>query len=76
MKVNIIAAYCKNRGLGKNNTLIWKIKSDMVKFRSLTIGNGNNAIIMGRKTFDSIKNINGLDNRDNIILSKSLNIDK
>jgi dihydrofolate reductase len=76
MKVNIITAYCKNGGLGKNNTLIWNIKSDMAKFKKLTIGNGNNAVIMGRKTFESINNINGLVNRDNLILSKSLNIDK
>jgi len=74
MKVNIITAYCKNGGLGKNNTLIWNIKSDMAKFKKLTIGNGNNAVIMGRKTFESINNINGLVNRDNLILSKSLNI--
>ena len=25
-------------------------------FRNMTIGNGNNAIVMGRKTFDSMNN--------------------
>jgi dihydrofolate reductase len=75
MIVNIIVAYCKNRGIGKNNTLLWDIKSDMAKFKKLTIGNNNNGVIMGRKTFESLNNIKGLVNRDNLILSKSLTID-
>jgi len=76
MIVNIIVAYCKNRGLGKNNTLVWNIKSDMSKFKKLTTGNANNAIVMGRKTFESFNNVKGLVNRDNLILSKSLKIDE
>jgi len=76
MIVNIIVAYCKNNGIGKDNTLLWDIKEDMAKFKRLTTGNKNNAIIMGRKTYESLNNINGLANRDNLILSKSLNIDK
>ena len=75
MIVNIIVAYCKNRGLGKNNTLLWDIKSDMAKFKKLTSGDGNNAIIMGRKTFESLNNSKGLVARDNLILSKSLILD-
>ena len=75
MIVNIIVAYCKNRGLGKNNALLWDIKSDMAKFKKLTIGDANNAIIMGRKTFESLNNNKGLVARDNLILSKSLTLD-
>jgi dihydrofolate reductase len=48
----------------------------MAKFKKLTIGNGNNAIIMGRKTFESLNKVKGLINRDNLILSKSLKIDE
>jgi dihydrofolate reductase len=76
MIVNIIVAYCKNGGLGKNNTLMWNIKSDMAKFKKLTIGNGNNAVVMGRKTYESLNKIKGLANRDNLILSKSLTLDQ
>jgi len=47
----------------------------MAKFKKLTCGDGNNAIIMGRKTFESLNNIKGLVNRDNLILSKSLTLD-
>ena len=33
MIVNIIVAYSKNNGIGKNNELLWNIKSDMQKFK-------------------------------------------
>ena len=46
MNINIIVAYCKNNGIGYNNNMPWKIKSDLQKFKSMTIGNNNNAIIM------------------------------
>ena len=75
MNINIIVAYCKNYGIGIKNDLPWKIKSDILKFRKLTIGNKNNAIIMGKNTYLSL-NCDGLKCRDNLILSTSLNIDK
>ena len=73
MKINIIVAMCKNNGIGYNNDLVWKISSDMKKFKKLTIGNNNNGIIMGKNTYDSIKKT--LKNRDTYILSYSFNID-
>ena len=74
MIVNIIVAYCNNYGIGKDNSLVWNIKTDMAKFKKLTIGNANNAVIMGKNTFVSLNNEYGLANRDNLILSKSLKI--
>ena len=74
MIINIIVAYCKNNGIGYNNNMPWKIKSDLLKFKSLTIGNNNNAIIMGKNTFLSL-NSTPLVKRDNLILSSTLNID-
>ena len=76
MIVNIIVAHSKNNGIGKNNQLLWNIKSDMQKFKKLTTGNNNNAVIMGKNTYISLNNENGLSNRDNLILSKSLVLDK
>ena len=75
MIVNIIVAYCKNNGIGFNNTMPWKIKSDLKKFRRLSTGNGNNAIIMGKNTYNSL-NCDGLPNRDNLILSTTIEVDK
>ena len=45
--MKLIVAFCKNRGIGYKNNLPWKLKSDLIRFKSLTIGNGNNAIVMG-----------------------------
>lgn len=72
MKFNIIVAQSKNKGIGLNNNLSWKIKSDLQKFYKLTKGNGNNAIIMGKNTWNSLNN-KSLKFRDNLILSTTLN---
>ena len=73
MKYNIIVACCKNWGIGYKNGLAWSIPSDLKKFRQLTIGEGNNAVIMGRNTWLSLP-VKYLKSRDNLILSTSLNI--
>ena len=70
---NIIVAFCKNAGIGYKNELPWKISKDLIKFQKLTTGNGNNAVIMGKNTFLSNK---FLKNRDNLVLSTSLQLDK
>ena len=72
MFVNIIVAHSKNNGIGKNNCLPWNIPSDLKKFKNLTIGNKNNAIIMGKNTWLSLKK--PLPNRDNLILSSSVRV--
>lgn len=74
MFVNIIVAYSNNKGIGKDNSLPWKISSDLKKFKNLTTGNKKNAIIMGKNTYLSLNN-RSLPNRDNLILSSSLKID-
>ena len=71
MNINIIVAYCNNRGIGLNNQLPWHFPQDLKKFSKITKGNGNNAIIMGRKTFESIGKV--LPGRFNIVLSKNYN---
>ena len=67
MKIKIIAAVCKNNGIGKNNSLPWKSKSDLKFFSETTKGNFNNAVLMGRKTWESLNK--PLINRFNIIIS-------
>jgi len=71
----MIVSYCKNKGIGYQNTIPWNIKEDMKSFSSLTQGTGNNAIIMGKYTWDSLPH-KPLKNRYNIVLSRTLsNID-
>ena len=72
MKIKIIAAVCKNNGIGKNNSLPWNSKTDLKFFSKTTKGNYNNAVLMGRKTWESLKH--PLINRFNIIIS-SQNLD-
>ncbi len=70
MKVSIIAAIGHNRELGKNNKLLWHIKEDLQRFKSLTVGH---PIIMGRKTWESLP-FRPLPNRTNIIVTRNLSL--
>ena len=71
---NIIAAVDDNGGIGKDGKLPWgRLKDDINWFRKVTVGNGNNAVIMGRKTWDSLpKQFRPLPERYNIVLSRNL----
>ncbi len=62
----MIAAIGEHRELGKDNKLIFDIPDDMKYFRETTRGH---AIIMGRKTFESIGR--ALPNRTNIVISRN-----
>ena len=70
--MKIIVAVCDNFGIGIKGKLPWKNASDLKHFSKTTIGNKNNAIIMGRKTWDSLP-VKPLHSRFNIILTKSKN---
>ena len=72
MLINGIVAMDKNKGIGINNQLPWKLKEDLQRFQKFTTGKGNNAIIMGKNTWNSIKT---LKNRDHLILSSSINLE-
>ena len=72
MEINIIVAIDNKRGIGKNNILPWNIPNELKYFSKLTKGNGNNAVVMGRKTWESLPK-KPLNNRENLILSKTLN---
>ena len=49
--MNIIVACCKNNGIGFRGKLPWHFSKDLKYFKNMTIGEGNNAVIMGRKTW-------------------------
>ncbi|MBN9062220.1 MAG: hypothetical protein BGP06_09175 [Rhizobiales bacterium 65-9] len=50
-EIVMIAAMGRNRVIGRDNGMPWRLPSDLKRFRRLTIGK---PIIMGRKTFLSI----------------------
>ena len=66
MRITIIAAVARNRAIGKDNKLIYRLPNDMKRFKALTTGN---TVIMGRKTFESLPK-GALPNRRNIVLSR------
>jgi dihydrofolate reductase len=65
--IKIIVAMSKNRVIGNNNELIWKLSSDLKRFKELTTGH---PVVMGRKTYESIGR--PLPNRRNIIITRNL----
>lgn len=73
---SIIVAYDQNRGIAKNGKLPWPHhKADMKRFVDITSTtvdpNKVNAVIMGRKTWDSINpRYKPLSNRINVVLTR------
>ena len=68
MSISLIACINKNRGLGLNNRLLYKIPEDMKFFRETTKGH---TVIMGKKTFLSIGR--PLPKRTNIVITRDKN---
>lgn len=66
-EINIIAAVCANRAIGRRGDLLYHISSDLRRFKELTMGY---PIIMGRKTFESFPK-GPLPGRRNIIISRN-----
>ena len=67
MIISHLVALSNNFVIGVNNELPWKLKKDLQHFSAYT---QNKAIVMGRKTFESIGR--PLPNRKNIVISSSL----
>lgn len=82
-RLSASCTHCKARGMtcerlhcddiiGRDGALPWHLPDDMRRFRALTLGS---AVLMGRKTFESIGR--PLDGRTNLVASRTLspNID-
>ncbi len=69
MKISMIAAMDKNKVIGQNGRLPWRLPADMQRFVALTMGK---PVIMGRKTYDSIPaKFKPLTGRTNIIITRN-----
>lgn len=68
--IALIAAYTKNKVIGKDGKIPWNLKNEKKRFKELTIGN---VVIMGRKTYEEIGR--PLPNRDTIVVSKTRTFD-
>lgn len=63
--ITMIAAIGKNNELGKDNSLIWHLKKDLLFFKEQT---SNKPIVMGYKTLLSLPKL--LPNRKHIVLTR------
>ena len=68
MEVSLIWAMSRNRVIGKDNGLPWRLPKDMKHFMASTMGK---PVIMGRKTFESMGS--PLPGRANIVLTRDKN---
>nr|CAX68900.1 Dihydrofolate reductase [uncultured bacterium] len=71
----VIVAMDENRGIGRANELPWHLPEDLKHFREVTCQVENrdnqNAVIMGRKTWESLPQAyRPLPHRKNIVLSR------
>ena len=64
--IGLIVAYTKNRVIGKDGQIPWRIKGEQKRFRELTTGN---VVIMGRRSYEEIGH--PLPNRYNIVVSNT-----
>jgi len=67
MIISHLVALSNNHVIGMNNELPWRLKKDLQHFSSYT---QKKAIVMGRKTFESIGR--PLPNRKNIVISSTI----
>jgi dihydrofolate reductase len=64
-RFSILVAMAKNRAIGKNNALPWRLSPDLKRFKQLTMGHH---IVMGRKTYESIGRL--LPGRTSVIVTR------
>ena len=61
----LVVAVAENGVIGRHNQLLWRLRTDLKRFRELTMGK---PMIMGRKTFQSIGK--PLPGRETIVLTR------
>ena len=71
MKIMMIVAMDEQGFIGKDENLPWKLSNDLKRFKKLTVSDGFNAVVMGRKTWESLPNgFKPLPERLNIVMSR------
>ncbi|MDA9545418.1 diacylglycerol kinase [Bradyrhizobium sp. CCBAU 45321] len=65
MEIVFVVAIAENGVIGAGNAMPWRLKSDMARFKALTIGK---PVIMGRKTFETLRR--PLPRRTNIVVTR------
>ena len=50
-RITLVVAVARNGVIGRDNDLVWRLRSDLKRFKALTMGK---PMVMGRRTFQSI----------------------
>ena len=66
--MNLVVACDLDGGIAKDGSIPWRVPDDLKNFRQLTKRGKKNAVIMGRKTWESLPG--ELKGRRNIVLSR------
>ena len=71
-RFSVILATTPNGDIGYKGKIPWDLKDEIQHFRATTKGLGNNCVIMGRKTWDSLPiEARPLKDRTNIVITRS-----
>ena len=62
-----IVAVSQNWGIGRDGQLLFRISTDLQRFKALTTGH---TVVMGRKTLESLPGGRGLPNRRSLVLTR------
>jgi dihydrofolate reductase len=66
MKRSLVVAVARNGVIGRDNTLPWRLPSDLAHFKRVTMGH---PVVMGRRTYESIGK--PLPGRKNIVVTRN-----
>jgi dihydrofolate reductase len=69
VRVSLVAAVARGGVIGRDNTIPWRLREDMERFRTLTTGH---AVVMGRRTWDSLPDrFRPLPGRRNVVVTRN-----
>lgn len=72
-RISFIVALGKDRVIGKDNDLLWRLPDDLKRFKRLSLGH---PVIMGRKTWESLPDsVRPLPGRTNIVVTRDSTYD-
>jgi dihydrofolate reductase len=66
VRISLVVAMARNRVIGRDNALPWRLPADLAYFKRVTMGH---PIVMGRRTYESIGK--ALPGRKNIVVSRN-----
>jgi len=66
LRISLVVAVSRNRVIGRDNQLPWRLPADLAFFKRVTMGH---PVIMGRRTWESLKK--PLPGRENIVVTRN-----